>query len=135
MTVRINCNTHGDHRRDATLYAKEAVSRTTAGHGGFKLSAARNAAVHPLLCADDGFYEEDAAWAIVALTFHDLRTRYELRIADQMIRHSWPDAWETIFGRSLISGESREKDAHAFARAHAGEWVVISAIRSEHHPD
>ncbi|WP_410489633.1 DUF7007 domain-containing protein [Agrobacterium tumefaciens] len=34
-------------------------SHSTASHGGFRLSADRNRAVHPLLRADDGFYEED----------------------------------------------------------------------------
>ncbi|MQW86381.1 DUF7007 domain-containing protein [Sinorhizobium saheli] len=134
-TVRINCNTPWGPSQGATLYAEGVVSHTTAGHGGFKLSAERNAAVHPLLRADDGFYEEDAAWAIVTHTFPDLFTRYDRRIADQTVRDSWPDAWETIFGRALTSGESREKDARAFAWAHAGDWVVIAAIRSEHYDD
>ncbi|MCW0001811.1 hypothetical protein OE766_26710 [Pararhizobium sp. YC-54] len=133
QTVRMNCNTPWGPSQGATIYAEGVVSHTTAGHGGFKLSSDRNAAVHPLLRADDGFYEEDAAWAIVALTFPDLFTRYERKVADKTVRDSWPDAWETIFGRSLAPGQSHEKDARAFARAHAGDWVVISAIRSEHH--
>ncbi|TJW00028.1 MAG: hypothetical protein E5W97_30045 [Mesorhizobium sp.] len=135
QAVRMHCNTPWGPSQGADIYAEGVVSHTTAGHGGFKLSYRRNAAVHPLLRADDGFYEEDAAWAIVALTFPDLFTRYELRIANQTIRHSWPDAWETIFGRSLTPGGSREKDDRDFAWAHAGDWVAISAIRSEHHPD
>lgn len=135
QTVRLNCNTPWGPSQGATIYAEGVVSHTTAGHGGFRLSSERNAAIHPLLRAHDGFYEEDAAWAIVALAFPDLFTRCELGIADQTVRDSWPDAWETMFGRSLEPGQSREKDARAFARAHACDWVVISAIRSDHHVD
>ncbi|WP_409518779.1 DUF7007 domain-containing protein [Rhizobium laguerreae] len=46
---------------------------------------------------------------------------------------SWPDAWEAIFGRPLAPGESHEKDRRAFEREHAGDWIVISALRSEQH--
>ncbi|MBX4962658.1 DUF7007 domain-containing protein [Rhizobium binae] len=134
QTVRVNCNTPWGPSQGATVYVEGVVSHSTADHGGFKLSSERNAAIHPLLRADDGFYEEDAAWAIVAVTFPDLFTRHERKVADQTLRDSWPDAWETIFGRSLAPGQSREKDARAFARAHAGDWVVIAAIRSEQHP-
>jgi hypothetical protein len=32
------------------------------------------------------------------------------------------------------AGESLQKDRHEFKRDHAVRWVVISAIRSDHHP-
>ncbi|GAC1045331.1 DUF7007 domain-containing protein [Rhizobium sp. No.120] len=134
QAVRMNCSTPWGASQGATVYADGIVSHTTAGHGGFKLSAARNAAVHPLLRADGGWYEEDAAWAIVALTFPDLFTRYERKCADKTARDSWPDVWEAIYGRSLAPGESQEKDRREFARAHALDWIVISALRSDHHP-
>ncbi|MCD4662800.1 hypothetical protein [Agrobacterium sp.] len=135
QSVRMNCSTPWGASQGATIYADGIVSHTTAGHGGFKLSAARNVAVHhPMLRADGGWYEEDAAWAIVALTFPDLFTRYERKCADKTVRDTWPDAWEAIHGRSLLPGESHEKDRKAFAQVHAGDWIVISALRSDHHP-
>ncbi len=134
QSVRMNCSTPWGASQGATVYADGIVSHSTAGHGGFKLSAARNAAVHPLLRADGGWYEEDAAWAIVALTFPGLFTRYERNCADKTVRDSWPDAWEAIYGRSLLPGESHERDGQAFAQIHAGDWIVISALRSDHHP-
>jgi hypothetical protein len=133
-TVRMNCSTPWGPSQGATVYADGIVSHTTAGHGGFKLSVARNAAVHAMLRADGGWYEEDAAWAIVALTFSDLFTIYEQKCADKTVRDSWPEAWEAIHGRSLLPGESHEKDRQAFARVHAGDWIAISALRSDHHP-
>lgn len=132
-SVRMTCSTPWGPSQGATVYADGIVCHTTAGHGGFQLSSARNARVHPRLRADGGWYEEDAAWAVVALTFPDLFTVYERKCADQTIRDSWPDAWEAISGRFLAPGESYEKDARAFARKHAGDWIVISALRSDHH--
>jgi hypothetical protein len=61
----------------ATVYAEGVTAHSTAGHGGFKLSAERNRKVHPMLRANGGWYEEDAAWAIVAITFPHLFTSFE----------------------------------------------------------
>lgn len=114
----------------ATVYAEGVVCYTTASHGGLHLSAARNRKVHPMLRVAGGFYEEDAAWAIVAITYPHLFTSFERRCAEKTLKDSWPDAWEKIFGTILAPGESREKDRRAFEAAHAGDWIVISAITS-----
>ncbi|ARM91123.1 hypothetical protein RHEC894_PC00088 (plasmid) [Rhizobium sp. CIAT894] len=130
--MRVHCSTPWGPSQGATIYAEGIVSHSTAGHGGFKLSGTRNRKVHPMLRAEDGWYEEDAAWAIVAITFPHLFTSYERRCAERTIRDSWPDAWETISGIALKCGESFEKDRRAFEQEHAGNWIVISAIRSDH---
>ncbi len=69
-----------------TVYAEGITSHSTAGHGGFKLSADRNRYVHPMLCAAGGWYEEDECWAIVAFTFPELFTALERRHAEQTIK-------------------------------------------------
>lgn len=115
----------------ATLYAEDVVCHSTAGHGGFHLSAARNARVHPMLRVPGGWYEEDAEWAIVAVTFPHLFTTFERRCAERTIKDNWPDAWETIFERILSPGESATKDRRAFEREHASDWIVVSAITSD----
>lgn len=117
----------------ATEYAEGVICHSTAGHGGFHLSTERNRKVHPMLRARDGFYEEDAAWAIVAITFPDLFTAFERRCAERTIKESWPDAWEAISGVVLEPGESHEKDRRAFAHEHRHGWIVVSAITSSHH--
>ncbi len=116
----------------ATIYAEGVTSHSTAGHGGFKLSAERNRKVHRMLRFAGGWYEEDAEWAIVAFTFPHLFTAFERRCAERTIKDSWPDAWETIFGTILMPGESHEKDRRAFEAAHVHDWIVISAITSKH---
>lgn len=117
----------------ATVYADGIESHSTAGHGGFKLSAERDRKVHSLLRADGGWYEEDCAWAIVAITFPGLFTGFERRCAERSIKDSWPDAWEAIFGTVLGPGESYVKDRQAFHAAHAEDWIVVSAVTSGNH--
>jgi hypothetical protein len=133
-TARIHCNTPWGPSQGATIYAEGVVSRTTAGHGGFKLSGHRNAQVHPMLRSQDGWYEEDSAWAAVAVAFPDLFTGFEQRCAARTLKDWEPDAWETISGTRLASGESHTKDRRAFEQQHANDWIVTSALRSDHHP-
>jgi hypothetical protein len=130
--IRSRAQTPWGMSQGMTVYAEGVESYSTAGHGGYKLSTERNGQVHPLLRAEDGWYEEDCAWAIVAITFPDLFTGFERRCAERSVKDSWPDAWETIFGVLLGPGESYEKDRRAFHDAHAGDWIVVSAITSEH---
>ncbi len=115
-----------------TVYAEGVTWHSTAGHGGFKLSDDRNRKVHPMLRAAGGWYEEDECWAIVAITFPQLFTALERRYAEQTIKDSWPDAWETIFGTILAPGASRTKKRRTLETDHATDWIVVSAIRSEH---
>ncbi|ABS70178.1 conserved hypothetical protein (plasmid) [Xanthobacter versatilis] len=130
--IRSMASTPWGPSQGATLYAEDVVFHSTAGHGGIHLSAARNRMVHPMLRAEGGWYEEDEAWAIVAITFPHLFTGFERRCAERTIKDSWPEAWEKIFGTVLPPGESREKDRRAFEQQHAGDWIVISAITSDH---
>lgn len=124
-------NTPWGISQSATVYAEGIKAHSTAGHGGFKLSAKRNRKVHPMLRSAGGWYEEDADWAIVAITFPHLFTGFECRCANQTVKDNWPDAREAIFGALLVPGGSREKDRRAFEAGHAGDWIVVSAISSE----
>lgn len=133
IQTRMACSTPWGASQLATIYAKGIVVHMTAGHGGFRLSAERNTRVMPALRIASGWYEEDDAWAIVALTFPDLFTTYERKLADRTIRDKWPDEWEAIFGRRLQPGESAGKDRRDFARLHADDWIVGSAITSGQH--
>jgi hypothetical protein len=118
----------------ATIYADGVVFHSTAGHGGFLLSRARNHKVHPSLRVTSGAYEEDEAWAIVAFTFPNLFTGFESRCAAKTMKDSFPKVWETITGNGLGPGESRKKDECAFFDMHARDWIVVSAIICEHQP-
>lgn len=131
--VRMSCSTPWGASQHATIYADGIVSHTTSGHGGFHLSPARNVKVPTALRNTSGWYEEDAEWAIVALTFPDVFTTYERACADETIRNTWPFEWERIHGRRLEPGESWTTDKTAFEQEHGFDWVVASAITSSHH--
>ncbi|MAZ86008.1 MAG: hypothetical protein CME90_20780 [Hoeflea sp.] len=131
--IRSHANTPWGPSQGATVFAEGVVCHSTAGHGGFHLATDRNAKVDRRLRRPGGWYEEDAEWAIVALTFPHLFTSFERRCAEQTVKDSWPDAWEAIFATVLAPGQSHEKDRRAFHARHAGDWIVISAIKSEHH--
>jgi len=133
VQVRSSASTPWGGAQSATAYAEGIVEYATASHGGFHLSPERNAAVHPTLRSEGGWYEEDCGWAAVAITFPDLFTAFEQRCAETTLKDWFPDAWEVIFEAVLGPGDSYEKDRHAFAAAHVADWVVISAIRSADH--
>lgn len=119
----------------ATIYAEGVIKHSTAGHGGFHLSPDRNSQVDLAVRTDGGWYEEDAEWAIVAVTFPALFTAYERRCADETLRNSWPAFWEKIHGRSLGPGKSWSKDRAEFDRLHIDSWVVVAAIQSSNHAE
>lgn len=116
-------------------YGEGISCHSTAGHGGFHLDDLRNAAVHPLLRHANGWYEEDCDWAKVAFTFPGLFTARERRLATESLIAYYPDAWEAIHGIVLAPGQSRVKDERRFREAHAADWIVISAVRSDSHPE
>jgi hypothetical protein len=119
----------------STVYDEGIEFHSTASHGGFKLSPERNNRIHRLLRSVDGFYEEDCAWAVIAIMFAHLFTGFERRCAASTLKNWEPDAWEAMTLTCLAPGESHVKDRRAFEQAHADDWVVISALRSGHHPD
>jgi len=134
VQTRMNCNTPWGTSQIATIYADGVVSHVTAGHGGFKLSAERNAQVHPALRSEGAWYEEDCAWAAVAITFPRLFTSYERRCAEKTFKDWWPDIWEATSGTVLAAGQSYTKDRRTFEAIHARDWIGISALRSDLHP-
>lgn len=130
--IRLSANTPWGPSQEATVYGEGVTCHSTAGHGGFHLSVDRNRGVHPMLRVQGGWYEEDAEWAIVALSFPHLFTTFERWHADRTVKDLWPDAWEAIFGTILAPGESHTKERRAFEAKHAADWVVVSAITSDH---
>lgn len=124
VRTRMSASTPWGASQMAVIYADGVIAHSTAGHGGFHLSADRNGKVHPLLRKDTPWYEEDSEWAIVALSFPDLFTAYERSMAERTIRNTWPDAWEAIRSCELAEGESWTKDQRAFDQRHAKDYIV-----------
>lgn len=134
MKLRTRIETPWGRPDDSEQYAEGVVLHATPSHGGFKLDEIRNAQVPEALRHPEGWYEEDCDWAKVAVAFPALFTDREWRQADDTVRHQWPEYWESVHGRELSPGESREKDRRLFHEAHAGDWIVVSAVGSGDHP-
>jgi len=134
LQTRMSASTPWGRSQMAVIYAEGVVAHMTSGHGGFHLSANRNAKVHLLLRKETPWYEEDCEWAIVAVSFPELFTGYERSLAEKTVRNTWPDAWQAIHRCKLAEGESWVKDRRAFDKRHAADHVVISAILSDQHP-
>ncbi|MCZ7450997.1 hypothetical protein O8B93_25845 [Agrobacterium rhizogenes] len=134
VQTRASASTPWGGSQMAVTYGEGVVCHATAGHGGFHLSANRNAKVHPLLRKDTPWYEEDCEWAIVAVTFPDLFTAYQRSMAEKTLRNTWPDAWETIHCCVLTAGESWAKDRRVFDQRHGNDFIVTSATRSDQYP-
>ena len=81
-----------------------------------------------MLRARDGFYE-DECWAIVAFMFPQLFTGFERRCAERTMKDV-PDAWRRY--RRCFSRAIRKKDERVFLAKHADDWIVVSAIHSDH---
>lgn len=128
VQTRMSASTPWGGSQMAVIYADGIVAHSTAGHGGFHLSADRNAEIHPLLRKDTPWYEEDCEWAIVALSFPELFTAHERSMAEKIIRNTWPDEWEAIHGCKLAEGESWARDRSAFDQRHAADYIAMSAI-------
>ncbi|WP_019998515.1 DUF7007 domain-containing protein [Aureimonas ureilytica] len=118
----------------AETYGAGIVAYSTAGHGGFHVAPKANARIHPALRATDGWYEEDRAWAAIALAFGELFTTMERKSARKTIRNAQPDAYEAIFTTTLTPGESHAKDRRAFQAANVANWIVGSAIILDERP-
>ncbi|MCG8274723.1 hypothetical protein MIC97_24920 [Aquamicrobium sp. NLF2-7] len=131
---RSRASTPWGQSQGATVYADGVVFHSTAGHGGFLLSADRNGKVHHSIRAVGAAYEEDEAWAIIAFSFPHLFTSFERRAAEKTMKDSFPDAWEAITNSVLAPGESRKKDERAFFAKHHDDWIVVSAIVCDHQP-
>ena len=83
VQTRMSASTPWGGSQMAVIYAEGVVSHSTAGHGGFHLSADRNAKVHLLLRKETPWYEEDCEWAIVVISFPELFTGYERSLAEK----------------------------------------------------
>ncbi len=98
---RVSAGTPWGRAQHAETYGPGIVAYSTSGHGGFHVAPEANARIHAALRASDGWYEEDCAWAAVALTFGELFTTMERRSARETIRNAQPDAYEAIFATTL----------------------------------
>lgn len=124
---RAGVTTPWGQSQNARVIAPGIVLHTTAGHGGFYLSPERNACVPVYMRRNDGWYEEDCDWAIVATVYAAFFDEQDRAAADEALRQWHPDAWERWTGKTLEPGQSRTRDRRDFEARHAEAQVVVAA--------
>jgi hypothetical protein len=113
-------------------YAAGITEYSTASHGGFHLSQARQAAMPDCLRNDAGWYEEDCEWCKVVISFPDFFNEQDLGTAWNVLKNWHYKAYEELMDIILRPGESYAKDKALFFEKHKNDWLVISALRCEH---
>ena len=120
---------------------------STQGHGGIKLSRARNRGIPAGVRMRGGWYEEDVEWAIVVMIYRDEFRAYMHRCGHQAdhvermmtgaarcVRGAMPETYELITGIKVRPGESSSRDEAQFFELHKNDWIVVSALRCSEKP-
>ncbi len=125
-----------------TIIAPGITQVSTAGHGGILLSPERQKAMPNVLRCEHASYEEDCAWALVALAFpEEFEAHYAslpwyqgdiIESAKATVRNFYPEDYEAHFGVTLQPGESMRRDEETFHEAHKDDFVAVSAYGSWH---
>lgn len=111
----------------ATEIAPGIWQVSTASHGGLKLSRQRNAAMPVYMRTPGGWYEEDCAWALVAVAFPAAFKAADVTAATDTLRNWFANEYERFFGVTLTPAESRQRAQEQFERDAADKYVVRSA--------
>jgi len=118
-----NLSTPWGKSHTAREYQPGIIKVTTAGHGGFLLNPDLNDVIDPEWRSRNGEYEEDICWAIVAHTFPELFTSWEMRPANRILKDNWPYIFERLTGTVIPPSESETKRRDAFFLQHSGKWM------------
>lgn len=108
-------------------------SVSTASHGGFILSGARQEAMPDALRIEGGSYEEDVNWSHVVLVFdaefraHSKLPAAYLDLARDCVRCWHPDAFTAYTGEPVTEEESYILKRRRAYRAYIGELCVTAA--------
>jgi len=133
VDVEYGARTPWGPAQHAERIAPGIVFVPTAGHGGYKLSKERNAAIPAPYRIASGWYDEDDGARFVLRYHFDAFSRLdgrdrsaELARIDKSIIDAFPDQWEKVNRRTLEPGESYRKDANTWADDNADAYVVRS---------
>lgn len=130
MTTTVPKSSPWGSVQGGSVLAEGIVSVYTAGHGGIKLDATRNALIPESARASNGWYEEDCEWAIPALVFPEAFAKpgYDMAAeAARSCKHWNPEAYTAITGQEVALEESGVLRDRAFKLETADKFVVSCA--------
>jgi hypothetical protein len=117
-----------------TVYGTGVLLYSTPGHGGFKVYKKQNASIPEPYRNEDGWYEEDCAYAKVVAGMPDIFTDLERRDADKTLKNWFPDEYEAVNGVVVSEDESVVRKKQIFSVKHAEDYVVIAASQTDDYP-
>ncbi len=95
----------------ARVIAEGIVEVTTASHGGIRLHPTHNAHVPEPFRDRDGWYEEDAEWGFVALTFPEHFDPDQVQYAHLLAARYYAEQYAAVYGRDKQQQVMRDEDA------------------------
>lgn len=109
------------------VLAPGIITVSTPSHGGIHLDKELNQLVPAYMRTQDGWYEEDVDWAIVATVFPQAFSEEERAHAKKTLRGYMPMAYETFYGEIIPPGQSHAKDEIAFKALHKNDYITLAA--------
>lgn len=105
---------------------------TTAGHGGFHLTDDRVKQMPRALRKPNGdvWFEEDCEWGLVVLSFPDLFSKKDRKLARDVVKSYFPFRYEKHYHCKLRPEESHVIRRLAFEEKTKDRYVAVSAINS-----
>lgn len=140
--VKVGSRTPWGAAQHVEEVAPGIVQASCAGHGGYKLSPERNAAVNKLFRTSSGWYEEDLEWRAAAaahpeaFAYGDQSAAEAYEAAKASLRDWYPHKFKEAFGEPadetnsfMMRQEKERADTEAFRAAHAADFVTTGGSR------
>lgn len=101
---------------------------STSSHGGIHVSEKLNQKIHLAWRNLNGWYDEDAEWSIVGISFPEICGKEELESAHKTAKEYFPHQYEEVTGIIVLPSESAKLREELFYEKHANDYIVMSAI-------
>jgi Domain of unknown function (DUF7007) len=108
------------------------ISVETPSHGGIRVEVGLNKLIPAYMRSQDGFYEEDVDWSIVATVFPHAFTKEDQAHAKKTFKGYLPMAYELYYKEVIPPGESHRKDEIAFKALHKNDYLSLAAFGPGH---
>ena len=108
------------------------ISYSTPSHGGIHVKPELNKLIHLAWRHDDGWYEEDLDWAIVAYHFPESFKPEDRALVISTLKNWKPYSYMKVTGVTLTVDESSTLREDTWKTAHKDHLQVVSAVGDWH---
>ena len=115
-----------------TVLSLGIIQYSTAGHGGIHVCPSLNAQIHEAWREENGWYEEDCDWAVVAYHFPGAFKFAEVTSAIITLKNWQPHQYTRVTGQPVTLKESHTLREEAFREANKQSMVSVSVVGDWH---